>query len=34
MARRIAAILVLEPEVDENYRRVKEAVYLWVVTAT
>lgn len=29
MARRIAAILLLEPELDENYRRVKEAAYEW-----
>lgn len=29
MARRIAAILLLEPELDENYLRVKEASYEW-----
>ena len=29
MARRIAAILLLEPTLDENYRRVKEHAYPW-----
>ncbi|MGE0885091.1 MAG: type ISP restriction/modification enzyme [Blastocatellales bacterium] len=29
MARRIAAILLLEPELDENYRRVKGMSYEW-----
>lgn len=34
MARRIAAILLLEPEMDENYRRAKEAAYPWGASAT
>jgi hypothetical protein len=29
MARRIAAIVLLEPALDENYRRLKEHVYPW-----
>jgi hypothetical protein len=29
MARRIAALLLLEPEVDRNYRAVTESVYPW-----
>jgi hypothetical protein len=29
MARRIAAILLLEPELDANYRRVKQDTYVW-----
>jgi hypothetical protein len=29
MARRIAAILLLEPSLDANYRRVKEHTYTW-----
>jgi hypothetical protein len=29
MARRIAAILLLEPSLDANYRRVKEHTYPW-----
>jgi hypothetical protein len=29
MARRIAAILLLEPQLDENYRLVKESAYSW-----
>ncbi|MGH9849611.1 MAG: hypothetical protein ACREBD_07100, partial [Blastocatellia bacterium] len=29
MARRIAAILLLEPALDENYRAVKENCYDW-----
>jgi len=29
MARRIAAILLLEPALDENYRKVKEHTYPW-----
>jgi hypothetical protein len=29
MARRIAAILLLEPALDENYRKVKEHTYSW-----
>jgi len=29
MARRIAAILLLEPQLDANYRAVKQAVYSW-----
>ena len=34
MARRIAAILLLEPELDESYRRAKEAAYPWAARAT
>ena len=30
MVRRIAAILLLEPALDENYRRVKEHAYPWL----
>jgi len=33
-AHRIAAILLLEPELDENYGRVKEASYPWAARAT
>ena len=29
MARRIAALVLLEPELDENYRRVTAATYPW-----
>ena len=29
MARRIAAILLLEPELDANYEKVKSATYPW-----
>jgi len=29
MARRIAAILLLEPALDENYARVKAETYAW-----
>ncbi len=29
MARRIAAILLLEPELDANYEAVKQATYPW-----
>ena len=29
MARRIASILLLEPELDENYQRVKNSTYPW-----
>jgi hypothetical protein len=29
MARRIAALLLLQPALDANYRAVKEAVYPW-----
>ena len=29
MARRIAAIIALEPELDENYKRVVKATYAW-----
>jgi hypothetical protein len=29
IARRIAAILLLEPALDENYRKVKEHTYPW-----
>ena len=31
MARRLAAILLLEPALDENYRKVKAATYDWPV---
>jgi len=31
MARRIAAILLLQPELDANYKRVKESTYSWPV---
>jgi len=31
MARRIAAILLLEPELDANYEAVKQATYPWSV---
>jgi len=33
MARRIAAILVLEPELDANYEAVKAATYPWPETS-
>jgi predicted helicase len=29
MARRIAALLLLAPQLDENYRKIKEATYQW-----
>jgi hypothetical protein len=29
MARRIAAIVLLEPALDANYQAVKNATYLW-----
>jgi hypothetical protein len=29
MARRIAAILLLEPALDENYRAIKSSTYAW-----
>jgi len=29
MARRIAAILLLEPELDANYEAVKQSTYQW-----
>jgi hypothetical protein len=29
MARRIAAILLLEPELDANYQTVKQSTYQW-----
>jgi hypothetical protein len=29
MARRIAAILLLEPALDENYRAIKAHAYRW-----
>lgn len=29
MARRIAALVLLEPELDENYRRVTAAIDAW-----
>jgi len=29
MARRIAAILLMEPELDANYNAVKESTYPW-----
>ena len=29
MARRIAAILLLEPALDENYEKVKSSTYKW-----
>ncbi len=31
MARRISAILLLEPELDANYEAVKQATYPWSV---
>lgn len=31
MARRITAILLLEPELDANYQAVKQSTYLWTV---
>lgn len=31
MARRIAAILLLEPDLDANYEAVKQATYPWSV---
>jgi hypothetical protein len=31
MARRIGAILLLEPELDANYEAVKQATYPWSV---
>ena len=30
MARRIAAILLLEPELDANYEVVKQSIYQWL----
>ena len=30
MARRLGAIILLEPQLDENYQRVKKEVYKWV----
>ena len=29
MTRRLAAIILLQPALDENYRRVKAAAYAW-----
>ena len=29
MARRIAALILLQPALDENYRQTKEATYVW-----
>jgi hypothetical protein len=29
IARRIAAIILLQPALDDNYRRLKENTYLW-----
>lgn len=29
MARRIAALLLLAPQLNENYQRIKEATYQW-----
>ena len=29
MARRLTAIILLQPALDENYRRVKSAAYAW-----
>jgi hypothetical protein len=34
MARRIAALLLLQPALDANYRAVKEAVYSWPAKAS
>lgn len=34
MARRIAALLLLQPALDANYRAVKEAVYPWPSSRT
>ena len=34
MARRIAAILLLEPALDENYEKVKSSTYKWERSAT
>ena len=31
MARRIAAMLLLEPALDENYMKVKGSTYTWIV---
>jgi hypothetical protein len=33
MARRLAAIVLLQPALDENYRRVKGAAYAWPAQA-
>lgn len=33
MARRIAALLLLEPALDDNYRKVKAATYAWPTTS-
>jgi len=33
MARRIAAILLLEPDLDANYRSVKEHPFAWTAQA-
>ena len=33
MARRIAALLLLEPVLDENYNSVKQNAYAWPVSA-
>jgi hypothetical protein len=29
MARRIAALILLEPALDENYQAIKESAYSW-----
>jgi hypothetical protein len=29
MARRVAAILLLEPELDANYQAIKQSAYVW-----
>lgn len=34
MARRIAAILLLQPKLDANYQAVKETTYVWPSNAT
>jgi hypothetical protein len=34
MTRRIAAILLLEPALDENYERVKAETYAWPGSVT
>ena len=34
MARRIAAILLLEPALDANYERVKAKTWEWTQTST
>ena len=33
MARRLAAIILMQPALDENYRRVKAATYVWPTKA-